>query len=90
MLFNLREHPHEQHDVKDAHLELCAQGAKIILDWHDEQMLKSASPVDPMMTVLHEDGPYHTHGHLDEYIERLEKMGRKAGADALRKKYKRG
>ena len=27
---------------------------------------------------------------LDEYIERLEKTGRKAGADALRKKYKRG
>ena len=73
MLFNLREDPHEQHDVKDAHPELCAQGAKI-----------------PMMTVLHEDGPYHTHGHLDEYIERLEKTGRKAGADALRKKYKRG
>ena len=53
-------------------------------------MLTSESPVDPMMTVLHEDGPYHTHGHLDEYIERLEKTGRKAGADALRKKYKRG
>ena len=90
MLFNLREDPHEQHDVKDAHPELCAKGAKIILDWHDEQMLTSESPVDPMMTVLHEDGPYHTHGHLDEYIERLEKTGRKAGADALRKKYKRG
>lgn len=90
MLFNLREDPHEQHDVKDAHPEFCAKGAKIILDWHDEQMLTSESPVDPMMTVLHEDGPYHTHGHLDEYIERLEKTGRKAGADALRKKYKRG
>ena len=44
MLFNVKEDPYEQHDVKAEHPELCAMGAKIILDWHDEQMLKSNSP----------------------------------------------
>ena len=89
MLFNLKEDPHEEYDVKEQHPDVCAQGAKIILEWHDEQMLKSASQIDPMMTVLHENGPYHTHVDLDQYIERLENTGRKDGADALRKKYHR-
>ena len=60
MLFHLKEDPYEQHDVKDRHPEVCAQGAKIILDWHDQQMMKSQYPVDPMLTVLQEGGPYHT------------------------------
>lgn len=87
MLYNVKDDPHEQFDVKDQHPDLCAQGAKIILDWHDEQMLKSASPIDPMMTVLHEDGPYHTHTDLAAYIARLEATGRAEGAARLREKY---
>ena len=87
MLFNIAEDPHEEHDVKADHPEICALGAKMILDWHDEQMLKSDSPIDPMMTVLHEDGPYHTHGHLDEYLARLEATGRAQGAQELRRRH---
>lgn len=87
MLFNVKEDPHEQWDVKEQYPEICAQGAKIILDWHDEQMMKSSSTVDPMLTVLQEGGPYHTWGHLEQYIQRLEQTGRKDGADALRKRY---
>lgn len=89
MLFNVKDDPHEVHDVKEQYPEICAQGAKIILDWHEEQMLKSSSPVDPMMTVMHEGGPFHTRGFLDEYLVRLEATGRKDGADALRAKYKK-
>lgn len=87
MLFNVKNDPHEQYDVKDAHPDICAQGAKIILDWHDEQMLKSDSPIDPMMTVLHENGPYHTHVDLNQYIAHLEATGRADGAEKLRQKY---
>ena len=90
MLFNLKEDPYEQHDVKDQHPEVCAQGAKIILDWHDQQMMKSQYPIDPMLTVLQEGGPYHTWVDLDQYLRRLDATGRKEGADALRKKYRRG
>lgn len=87
MLFNVKADPHEQHDVKDQHPDLCAQGAKLILDWHDEQMLKSDSQIDPLWTVMREGGPYHTLGHLDAYIQRLEETGRAEGARKLREKY---
>ena len=90
MLFNLKEDPYEQRDVKQEHPDICAQGAKIILDWHDEQMLKSDSPVDPMITVLQEGGPFHARGFLDQYIQRLEETGRAEGAQELRRRHPKG
>lgn len=87
MLFNLKEDPYEQHDLKEEHPELCAMGAKIILDWQEAQMKKSSSPIDPMWTVMQEGGPYHTRGHLEDYLKRLEVTGRADGAQKLREKY---
>ena len=87
MLFNLRDDPHEQHDVKSLYPDVVARGAKILLDWFDDQMLRSPYDTDPMMTVLHEDGPYHTWTDLPAYIRRLEETGRADGARALREKY---
>lgn len=88
MLYNLKEDPYEQNDVKDKFPEICAQGAKIILDWHDRQMLTSISTVDPLWIVLEEGGPYHTKGALDGYIERLNATGRKEGAKLLAQRHK--
>lgn len=88
MLYHLKEDPYQQKDVKEQYPEICAQGAKIILDWHDEQMIKSNSTIDPMLTVLKEGGPYHAHeSMLGYYINRLEQTGREEGANKLRKKY---
>ncbi len=87
MLFNIQNDPYEQYDLKEEYPEICAKGAKIILDWHDEQMIKSDSKIDPMMTVLKEGGPFHTVNSLDKYLKRLEETGRKEGADLLRAKY---
>ena len=87
MLYNIKEDPYEQYDVKEKHPDICAQGAKIILDWHDDQMLKSNTGIDPMITVLREGGPYHARGFLDKYLKRLDATGRKDGADKLRAKY---
>ncbi|MDO5327669.1 MAG: sulfatase [Clostridia bacterium] len=87
MLFNIREDPHEQHDVKNERPDIVNQGARIILNWVDDQMLYSKYEVDPMMTVLHENGPYHTWADLNAYIRRLEQTGREDGAKALREKY---
>ena len=87
MLFNIKDDPHEQHDLKAQHPELCAQGAKIILDWHDEQMLKSGQ-IDPMLTVLKEGGPFHASDDLlGPYLKRLEETGRKEGAEKLRARH---
>lgn len=89
MLFNLKDDPHEQHDLAPAHPELCQKAAAHLLDWHDEAMMKNGDGVDPMWTVLSENGPYHTWNELEGYIDRLEHTGRQDGADALRKKYPR-
>ncbi len=89
MLFDLKHDPHEKRDVKDENPDVVARGARMILNWFDEQMLCSPYDTDPMMTVLHEGGPYHTHTDLSKYIERLEKTGRADGAKALREKYLR-
>ncbi|HML45430.1 MAG TPA: sulfatase [Clostridia bacterium] len=87
MLFNLNEDPHEQHDVKAEHPEVCGQGARYLLDWQDEMMLSSDSAVDPLWTVLREGGPFHTVGQLEHYCGHLERTGRAEGARLLREKY---
>jgi len=87
MLFNISSDPYEQHDVKNDFPEICAVGAKIILDWHDEMMKKSPGIIDPMWTVLQEGGPFHTRGALDYYIKRLRSTGRSEGAGRLEQKY---
>ena len=87
MLYNLKTDVHEQKDVKDEHPEICAQGAKIILDWHDKAMIESPYTQDPLWTVMKENGPYHTWNSLPAYLKRLEETGRKEGADKLRERY---
>lgn len=83
----MADDPYEQEDVSEKYPEICAKGAKMILDWHDEQMAKSESQIDPLWTVIREGGPYHTIGYLESYLEQLEKTGRHDGAEALREKY---
>ena len=93
MLFNITDDPYEQYDLKEQFPEICEKGAKIILDWHDDMMKKSAKTsmetADPLWTVLREGGPAHTIGALDGYIKRLRETGRGEGADKLEKKYKK-
>ena len=88
MLFHLKDDPYEQRDLKLKHPEICAKGAKIILDWQDHMMRSSSSPVDPLWTVLQEGGPFHAKGHLENYLTRLENTKRSEGAAKLRAKYK--
>jgi len=46
-------------------------------------MLLSDYPVDPMWTVMHEGGPYHTVGEKDAYARRLMETGREEAGRAL-------
>ncbi|MCD8011721.1 MAG: sulfatase-like hydrolase/transferase [Lachnospiraceae bacterium] len=87
MLYHVSEDVHEQKDVKEDFPQICALGAKIILDWHDRAMLESSDFRDPMWTVLQENGPYHTWNSLPDYIKRLEQTDRAEGARRLREKY---
>ncbi len=100
MLFNLKDDPHEQHDLASIHSEISREGLWRLNRWHDTQMEKmahtSSDVVDPLWTVIREGGPSHAClggvgvpdvKGLKLYLERLEQTGRKDGADALRKKY---
>lgn len=93
LLFNLREDPHEEHDLAPTAPELCREGAWRLMRWHDAQMQRlSPDTVDPLWTVIAEGGPFHAqhtgpHSPLPRYLERLEATGRASGAAALRAKY---
>ncbi len=87
MLFDIRKDPHEQHNLAPERPELCAQGAKMILDWNDAMMKTSRFDVDPMWTVMREGGPEHCRGQLPAYIQRLAGTPREYGIKLLREKY---
>ena len=86
-LYNVKEDPHQLHNLAGERPELCAQGAKIILDWVDEQMKKSQFDTDPLWTVMREGGPEHARGMLPSYIARLEGSERAEQIPKLREMY---
>ena len=83
MLFDIANDPHEQHDLVDNEPLLAAQAAALLDDWIDDQLARSVTPVDPLLLVLEEGGPYHCRRHLAEYLERLRETGREAWADQI-------
>jgi arylsulfatase A-like enzyme len=96
MLYDVENDPHEINNLAAKHPELCMEGARRLMNWHDTQMQKmainSSDVVDPMWTVIREGGPHHTHHGqgikvLKTYIERLKATGREDGAKALSEKY---
>ena len=87
MLFDIRKDPHQQHDLAKERPDLCAKGAKMILDWNDRMMKTSSSDVDPMWTVMREGGPEHCRGHLKEYMDRIKGTPREYGIQLLKEKY---
>lgn len=87
MLFDIKKDPHQQHNLAEECPELCAKGAKMILDWNDEMMKNSRYDADPMWTVMREGGPEHCRGHLQSYIERLKGTPREYGIALLKEKY---
>lgn len=87
MLFNVKTDPHQLHNLAKEHPELCAQGAKIILDWVDEQMKRSPSDIDSLWTVMREGGPEHSRGQIGAYAKRLAGTARDYGVEALAEMY---
>ena len=90
-LFNLKEDPHEQHNLAEELPEVCWHGAWYLERWVAEQMQKNIDnyATDPLWEVIHEGGPFHCRGYLPTYCERLEQTGRAAEAAALRERHPR-
>ncbi|QTM98179.1 sulfatase-like hydrolase/transferase [Sediminibacillus dalangtanensis] len=90
MLFDIENDPHETNNLIDEHPEVLAKGLRILDEWVTEQMKTSDSPVDPMWSVIHEGGPFHTRDDLDldRYLEKLHKEGRNEAAARLEQRYR--
>lgn len=87
MLFDVAADPHELHNLAPERPDLCAKGAKLILDWNDAMMKTSAYDADPMWTVMREGGPEHCRGNMQSYMERLQGTPREYGIALLLEKY---
>ena len=87
MLFNIEEDPHEQHNLAEERPDICAQGARLLLHWHEDMMLQIPDAKDPMYTVMQEGGPLHSRGQLPTYCEYLKKTDRAEHAETLKAKY---
>jgi arylsulfatase A-like enzyme len=89
MLFNLKDDPHEQHDLAEQQPQLVNEAMRLLDEWHAEMMRTATHPVDPMWMVMREGGPHHTCGYLPKYLERLRTTGRANWADVLMKRHAR-
>ena len=87
MLFNVKEDPHQRRDLAAERPDLCAKGAKLILDWNDQMMKTSRFDADPMWTVMREGGPENCRGALEKYMKRIEGTPREYGIALLKEKY---
>lgn len=87
MLFDVRNDPHEQHDLAPRKPELVARAMTLLDQWHGEAMRTATHAVDPMWTVLREGGPLHCRGALTNYARRLRETGRAAWADRLERRH---
>ncbi len=88
-LFNIKEDPHEIHDLAEENPQICWHGAWYLERWVAENMLSNIYNYheDPMWSVIAEGGPFHCRGYLYDYCKRLEETGREECAEELRKKH---
>jgi len=82
-LFNVADDPHELDDLTDARADLADHGQALIEQWTAEMLATSDCPVDPMWTVMREDGPFHGREVHDRYLRHLRDTGRGRHADFL-------
>ena len=87
MLFNLTDDPHEQHDLAADRPEVVGRAMTLLDRWLGEMMRTATTPRDPMWTVLHEGGAFHTRGRLPGYLKRLRATDRGGWADRLAAKH---
>jgi arylsulfatase A-like enzyme len=90
MLFDVKDDPHEQHDLAVERPDLVGDAMTMLDRWHAEMMATSETGVDPMNTVLREGGPFHTRGMLEPYCAYLRKTGRAHHAETLEARHGRG
>ncbi|MDD3429497.1 MAG: sulfatase [Oscillospiraceae bacterium] len=88
-LFNVKDDPHELHNMAKEKPELCWRGAWMLERWVAENMRSNIyhSCEDPLWRVIAEGGPFHCRGYLKDYCQRLEQTGREDCAQKLRSRH---
>ena len=84
MLFNIKDDPHEQHNLASSRPDLVGHGLKLMDAWVAEQLSACGQP-DPLFDVIGEGGPLHSRESLKPMLEVLRKTGRGQHADWLEK-----
>jgi arylsulfatase A-like enzyme len=88
MLFDLKNDPHEEFDIKDSNPDVIEKCRALLGKWTEDQLATSDFREDPLRTVMHEGGPFHARNcDLPPYLDRLRKTGRASQADELEKKF---
>jgi arylsulfatase A-like enzyme len=89
MLFDLKNDPHEQHDLASERPAVVNQGLAYLDEWLGDCMRTATHGADPMWEVMGEGGAFHTRGHLPKYLDRLRATDRAGKADELAAKHPR-
>lgn len=87
MLFDADADPHETRDIAASAPDVVARAMALMVEWQRQMMERSATNVDPLMTVMREGGPFHCRGMLPSYLERLRRTGREEQARRLERKH---
>lgn len=87
MLFDVKNDPHEQHDLAPSQPETVGRAMRLLDEWHGQMMQTASHPQDPMWTVINEGGPLHTRGQLPDYLRRLRATNRAELAEKLAAKH---
>lgn len=75
MLFNLKDDPHETHNLAPENSQLVGEGLRLMDAWVAAQLAKSGHP-DPLMQVIAEGGPLHARETFKALVEALTRTGR--------------
>jgi arylsulfatase A-like enzyme len=81
MAFDLAHDPFEQHDRAPDSPDVVSHALGLLHEWKEEAMSRSSHGIDPMWSVLHEGGPWHSRVDVSWYLERLRATGRGQWAD---------
>ena len=87
MLFDVKNDPHELHNIAPANKDVCMEAVYYLNEWHDAMMKSMPYQIDPLWTVMKEGGPLHARGHLKAYCERLEQTGRGHHVPELKRRH---
>ncbi|MGO8870043.1 MAG: sulfatase [Acidimicrobiales bacterium] len=83
MLFDLADDPYEQRDLAPDYPDVVQHALGMLHEWKEDAMSRSAHGIDPMWSVLHEGGPWHSRVDVDWYLQRLRDTGRGRWADVF-------